>query len=298
MGKKKILIVGSNGIIGKHISDSFQETFDIYKLSYSNSNNQKNFTKIDLTNKNKILKFVESCFRFDTIIYLVGLAHSKGKGKDLPMFQKINFETVVNFFSILEQFNKLPNKIIYASSISVYGEKYFQNHYSEKSVISPSSPYGITKYEAEKYLLSNYPNFVWVLRFGPVYSNTFSLNIDRRTKIGNFFFRVGSGEKKVSLCNIKNVSYVCNSIINNEGPPNGVYNLTDQVTYSYNDLLSYQKAKNVLPILHSIFIIILWLGKISRNIFIYENSIKLLTDNIYLSKKISKYIEIPFDLKS
>ena len=112
MEKKKILIVGSNGIIGKHVSDFFQETFDIYKLSFNNSNNQKNFTKIDLTSKHEICKFVKSCSRFDTIIYLVGLAHSKGKGKDFPMFQKINFETVVNLFSILEQFNKWMYKWI------------------------------------------------------------------------------------------------------------------------------------------------------------------------------------------
>ena len=65
-------------------------------------------------------------------------------------------------------------------------------HYSEEAVISPESPYAVTKLKAENYLLRNYPEKSWILRLAPIYSNKFNLNIDRRTKLGKTF-KVGDG---------------------------------------------------------------------------------------------------------
>ena len=97
--------------------------------------------------------------------------------------------------------NRLPNKIIFSSTISVYGESICQNIYNEDSATSPISPYAITKLEAEKYLQNNYNSQSWILRFAPVYAPEFQLNIKRRTKVFGSFYKVGSGDIELSLCN-------------------------------------------------------------------------------------------------
>ena len=101
--------------------------------------------------------------------------------------------------------DKLPQKIIYASTISVYGERIDQEYYNEDLLPRPFSPYAKSKYKAENFLLKYYKNKTWILRLAPVYSKDFLLNINRRTKIGLLNYKVGYGNKKLSLCNIKNI---------------------------------------------------------------------------------------------
>ena len=48
---------------------------------------------------------------------------------------------------------KEPKQIIYASSISVYGEKINLDIYDENIKESPTTPYGITKLESEKFFV-------------------------------------------------------------------------------------------------------------------------------------------------
>ena len=87
------------------------------------------------------------------------------------------------------KYDKVPEKFIYASTISVYGEN-FHKLYIRNDSTSPKSPYAITKLEAENYLKGTFPNSLWILRFSPVYSKKYLDNILRRTKIKNVYFKV------------------------------------------------------------------------------------------------------------
>ena len=98
------------------------------------------------------------------------------------------------------------------------------------------SPYAITKLKAEKFLKKKYYDKSWILRLAPVYSDGFSMNIDRRTKMKSFFYRVGNGNTKLSLCNIENINFVSKAITN-DNVPSGTYIISDHSAYTYNDLL-------------------------------------------------------------
>ena len=287
----KILLAGGKGYIGSHLISSLGEQAAITCFDYSPSQNTENFIKVDLTDINKVNQVVNKCDYFDVLIFLVGLAHAKGKGKELPEFTKVNYQTLVNLLSVLDNNNKIPERIIFASTISVYGEQYNQNRYTEALEPSPFSPYAVTKLKAEQYLLSNYYNKSWILRFAPVYSPSFLLNINRRTKIGNIFYKIGNGTKKLSLCNIDNIKTAVEGIIDGIVPA-GVYNISDPVSYSYNDLLNHQGASFVFRIPVLAIRLLYILGRITNNIFLKENSTKLITDNIFPSDKIQKYIKL------
>jgi len=292
-----ILIVGASGNIGSKLYDEIKQNYSIYTLGYRGKPIGKKYYSIDLTDEKQVSGFVENSIHFDIIIFLVGLAHKKGSRSEFFEFNTINYSSLKNLLSTLSDYNKIPKKIIFASTISVYGEKYNKKMYLEDSILEPLSPYARTKLKAEKYLIKNFQENSWLLRFAPVYSNDFLLNINRRTKILNYFYKIGDGNNKLSLCNLRNIIFVINEILN-EKIPFGVYNLSDLNPYSYKELIDYQNPNFVFRINRIFFQILYYVGKIFGLISLRENCIKLLTDNIYSSEKIHQFSDLPFDLKT
>ena len=279
-------------MIGSFLYNRFNKNYSITALDYSKASIEENFCPLDLTQKADVETFAEKSPKFDALIFLVGLAHKKGKGKELDEFRRINKQTLVNLLSKLDEKNKLPEKIIFASTISVYGEKINQNIYYEDSEKTPFSPYAVTKLEAEEFLLTNYGEQSWILRFAPVYASGFQLNINRRTRAGSWFYKVGNGSKKLSLCNLENIGSAVQGILENKVSA-GIYNISDENEYSYNDLLNYVNAKWIVRIPSFLMQGLYYIGKMMNNIFLKENATKLISNNIFPSGKIRVYIDLP-----
>ncbi len=290
-----ILLAGANGFIGTFLYNNFNKDYSITALDSSNRLNEDNFFPLDLTQAEDVENFTEKSPKCDALIFLVGLAHKKGKGQELNEFRRINKQTLINLLSKLDEKGKLPEKIIFSSTVSVYGEKINQIMYHEDSVKKPYSPYAITKLEAEEYLLNSYGTQSWILRFAPVYSPDFQLNINRRTKAIGIHYKVGDGSKKLSLCNLENIGLVVKGILENKVPL-GVYNISDSKDYLYNDLLAYVNAKWIVRVPNSLIKGLYYVGKMMNNLFLIENTIKLISDNVFSSNKINQYIKLPSKL--
>ena len=106
----KILIAGGSGLIGSFLYQKLKKQVFVTSINDSNYFGGKNFVNLDLTNKIETMNFSKVTDRFDILIFLVGLAHSKGKGKDLSKFKKINYQTLVNLLSALDSSSKIPKK--------------------------------------------------------------------------------------------------------------------------------------------------------------------------------------------
>ena len=291
-----ILLAGANGMIGSFLYNRFNNEISILCMDHGQESSTKDYYSVDLSDLVGVRNFVDNSQKFDTLIFLVGLAHKKGKGQEIDEFRRINKQTLVNLLYALERQKKLPNKIIFASTISVYGEKININNYNEDSDKNPFSPYAVTKLEAEEFLLEHYEKQSWILRFAPVYAPNFQLNINRRTKMGGGYYKIGDGSSKLSLCNLENIGTTVQGILNDKVPA-GIYNISDAKEYSYNDLLKYVNAQWTIPI-PSIFVKGLYIiGKMINNIFLKENATKLISDNVFPSDKIRQYIELPYALK-
>tara|TARA_B100001248_G_scaffold262136_1_gene256271 strand:- start:3911 stop:4816 length:906 start_codon:yes stop_codon:yes gene_type:complete len=289
--QEDILIAGASGVIGTSLFKTLYQNHSVTGLYNSNTSIIDGYHQLDLNSKEKIETFVSNHQKFKILIFLVGLAHKKATWNSKKIYRKINKDTLINLLSILEKYNKLPSKIIYASTISVYGERINENIYFEGSNKSPYSPYATTKLEAEQFLLNNYKNKSWILRLSPVYSNKFLLNIHRRTRFGKLFYRIGNGLSRLSLCNIENIGLVIEKIINDK-VPSGVYNISDSVEYNYNDLHEYLGSEMIIKIPNSLIKILYKLGMLAKNTFLIENTIKLVSDNVFCSKKIQKYVAL------
>ena len=140
---KRVLVAGGTGIIGSYL----KQVFSTENFTYLGSQD------CDLSSESAINKYFTNTKKYDILIFLVGLAHGKGSKNNSDDFTKTNYETLVNLISYFKTHRKLPDKIIFASTISVYGEQKNIYQYDESSYSDPFSPYAVTKLMAEKFLL-------------------------------------------------------------------------------------------------------------------------------------------------
>ena len=118
------------------------------------------------------------------------------------------------------------------------------------------------------------------------------MNINRRIRVGSWFYRVGKISRKLSLCSIQNIGAVVEAIIEDKIPAD-IYNISDPKEYTYDELLRWQKANWVFPIPVLAVKLLYYLGKSMNNTFLKENTVKLISDNIFPSEKICSHIDLP-----
>lgn len=289
---KKILIAGSSGNIGSSLCRSIHKIGNVTALSNITKFSNDFSISLNLLDLKSLDNFAKSYDKFDIIIFLVGLAHKKGKRNDFEEFNDLNFNTLKNLIETLTKYKKLPEKIIFTSTISIYGERLNVNKYTEDTHPHPKSPYAITKLKAENYLKDKFKSNHWILRLAPVYSDNFSLNIDRRTKVLGKNYIVGDGNIKLSLCHLNNIILTIENIILDK-IKFGVYNLSDDKIYSYRLLHDYLESRNFIKIPKFIIWVLFLIGKVIKNNFLIENGIKLMSNNIYPSNKLLKQQTLP-----
>ncbi len=287
-----ILLAGGAGIIGSSLIKELNGWHHVISLDKLQTTPSPDLLQVDLLDMEQISHKLNNLPKLDVLIFLVALAHEKGKHAEMSTFHRINVQTLEFLMDSLEKLNNVPQKIIFSSTISVYGERWSINEYKESTIPIPVSPYAVTKLQAENFLKKHYSDRSWILRFAPVYSQDFNLNIERRTQFFGRCYRVGKGTQKMSLCNIQNIYKTISAIL--EGKiPSDTYNVSDSHPYSYNDLLNTlfkENRKIVIPrwVVNSAYKV----GQVTKNIFLQENGIKLLTDNIYPSKKIMQFVQL------
>ena len=140
----KVLITGIDSFTGKHLSSYLEKSgFDVYGTSLF-ANADKKY-QCDITQKNQIidvLKIVEP----DYFIHLSGISFAAhGNSED---FYKVNTIGATNILDAFLELNLKPQKIILASSATVYGNQGLEV-LDESLCPKPANHYGASKYAME-----------------------------------------------------------------------------------------------------------------------------------------------------
>jgi len=313
---KKIVITGVNGIIGSELRRRFidkgyyvigvDRTEPKEKEGNGDEHGKFKYAKLDITDKDKVSQFF-SKLRFDYLLHCAALVHKNSPDLSFDNFMKINFEGTKNIFDsvVANKSNSGVGGAIFFSTIEVYGGEGRDEVISEGDECKPITFYGKSKLAAEKYLVElnkEYKLPIIILRLAPVYSKDFLRNVKRRVLVaaGKFFYRVGNGEQKISLCSRNNVIDVVEACIEGEVPFGEVFNIADDKVYSFNDLLNYfrelvggnrmtVKIPKCIVYLGVKLLSLIFSGRKERLLSIYY---KLTKDNIYSiekAKKLFKY---------
>lgn len=288
----KILITGVYGIVGSYLCKELMKNHEIIGVGRKEKyDGCDKYYSCDITDKKQLQKVMEENKDLDVIIHCAALAHNKGNDLSKERFMKVNYEATKDLVDLSNESLKLKN-FIFVSTISVYGERLNKDIYVETDQCEPRSPYAVAKKKSEEYIIDNYKSNYTILRLAPVYSKDFTLNIERRSKIKGIPYKVGNGKQRLSLCNIRNIYEAVNYIVQNaDEETKEIYNISDEKIYEFKDLLKFVGAKKSITLPKFAFKWLYAINKVTiKKQFVHENSIKLISDNIYSCEKIGKKV--------
>lgn len=240
-----VLIFGGAGFIGSFLSKRLQsDGHNVASVDNLITGNIKYLEKLSIKNYNIDItnfdEFNKIDFYPDIIIHLAFPTSLVTRDR-MHQYENVSSTGTLNIF---EYAKETCNKIIYGSSIAVYGLRK-NNIITENSRVEPFLIYSSNKYLGEIYL--NWYSY----QFGMGYnilriSDVFGPHDRRKNAINNFIISfikdkkikiIGDGEQKRSFIYVEDVA---NSIANSlKKLSNTVYNLVPDNYISINNLLKY-----------------------------------------------------------
>lgn len=149
---KKVLITGIDGFTGKHLQRKLKDAgMVVFGTSYSEPKGTNCF-KMDICDPDSITKVFESC-EPDFVIHLAAISFVGHA--DPAEFYRVNCVGTENLLAVISSQNKLPTKIIIASSANVYGNTGGTTRINEEIQPEPVNHYACSKLAMEK-IATNY----------------------------------------------------------------------------------------------------------------------------------------------
>jgi UDP-glucose 4-epimerase len=246
-----IAIIGSNGFIGKHLTQTLQKEtknkiFLFGKSPQSFFGDLLPYTQLNLLNSEQ----VNLCFKEIDLIYYLASESIPSSSWEKPSSEiELNLLPFVKFMETITQLE--VKKIVFVSSAgTIYGPT--SEKVTEDSVKNPFSPYGITKLTMEFYLnyfkIKSNLNYD-IYRVSNVYGagqdtskglgiiNTFLEKILQQGRIQIF----GDGEITRNYVYIQDVAELLNLSVISDLSTSNIYNLASDYTLKINDLVKMMK---------------------------------------------------------
>ncbi len=276
----KIVISGSSGFVGTNLSAHFiDEGFTVDGLSLRN---QWNFP-IDA----------------DVFIHLAGKAHDTENTTEDLEYYRINSELTAQVF---DQFISSNCKdFFYFSSVKAVADT-VSGILTEDQDPHPLTPYGKSKLEAERYLLSKrLPSGkrLFIIRpcmiHGP--GNKGNLNLLFNIVQTGLPWPLAEFKNKRSFLSVDNLNYLITKMINEDAINSGVYNVADDNPVSTNELIQYiarsiNKKEILIRVPSSIITAVAKVGDVLK-LPLNSERLKKLTENYVVSNnKIKKELGI------
>lgn len=156
--KKRVLVTGSSGFLGRNVVDFFQE--QNYEVIPFDKTDGKDIMD-DSALKKDLLKI-------DYVLHLAAVGDVYLAAKNPKLAATIGVAGTANLIHVANQLKNVK-KIIYVSTWEVYGEPEYQP-LDENHPCNPDHPYSISKYAGELMVKSKLNNIPWViLRLGSAY---------------------------------------------------------------------------------------------------------------------------------
>ena len=141
----KILITGINGFVGTNMYNQFEKHMSIVGVDLPSNANKLNCKIYNWDNISKLPNV-------DSIIHLAGMAHDTEGAVDASKYFRVNVDLTKQIF---DHFLKSSaQKFIYFSSVKAVADTLNHTVLTEEIAPTPKTPYGKSKLEAEKYIMS------------------------------------------------------------------------------------------------------------------------------------------------
>ena len=250
----KILVTGSSGFIGSHLSEYLVKrghqvvAFDRYNsnnhygwLEKSNYKNKIKFILGDIRDYDSVNKAMKGCNNIIHLAALIGIPYSYVSP---TAYIKTNIEGT---FNVLESAKNLKVKqVIVTSTSEVYGTA-LSKKLSENDELKAQSPYAASKIAADQLSLSYYRSFGLPVKIIRPF-NTFGPRQSQRAAIPAIINQIISGKKEIKLGNLnahRDFTYVDDTVngylklIDNKKSLGEVINLGTGSSFSIKETLRF-----------------------------------------------------------
>ncbi len=227
----KILVTGAFGFVGSNVAEYFKSHSNYTLLALDidcPKNNQYSkcysWQELDLIDWDDI----------NCIIHLAGKAHDTKQLAEAEEYFKINVNLTKEIF---QYFLRFPiDKFIYFSSVKAAADTLTDTPLSEDYPPNPLTPYGKSKYESEKYLLSikvDRTKEVLILRPAMIHGpgNKGNLNLLYSIFRHKIPYPLGAYSNKRTFTSMHNLLYIIDRILSQK-VDSGVYNVSDDDSVS------------------------------------------------------------------
>ncbi len=192
---KKVLITGINGFTGVHLeSYLIKQGFDVYGIVIS-APRQDNHLQCDIRKKNQIYSVI-SAVKPDYIIHVAAISFVGENNASL--IYDVNVVGTENILQVLIENEIRPEKVILASSATVYGNQ-GKEVLDESMCPQPVNHYGISKLAME-HIAANYFDKLNIIITRPF--NYTGVGQDAHFLIPKLVSHFKEGKKEIELGNI------------------------------------------------------------------------------------------------
>lgn len=159
--KKRVFVVGAGGFAGGFmVEEGLRRGYEVWagvRATTSRkylADDRIHFVILDFDNEDSLADSISSALpegeKWDYIVYNLGAT----KCLNFFDFNKINYSYLHSFTDALEKTGKVPEKLLYMSSLSAVGptDEEGYSEISEKVVPHPDTKYGASKLKAEMHL--------------------------------------------------------------------------------------------------------------------------------------------------
>lgn len=158
---KKVLVVGAGGFAGGFIvEEGLRRGYEVYAGVRESTSRQflqqkdLKFISFDFDNPESLALTLKEAMpgedKWDWIVYNLGAT----KALTFSDFNRVNYEYLRNFLRALKSSEKVPDKFLLMSSLSVHGPAHEKDggKFKETDIPSPNTRYGASKLKAEMLL--------------------------------------------------------------------------------------------------------------------------------------------------
>lgn len=239
-------ITGFTGFIGGHLESLLHSNdFDVSAVVRSKNNSPNDRTQVHLIDDIRTCDFDNITKGFDVVIHLAALVHQPTQ-KDFKSYKVMNTDVSIKLALACVRNN--VSKLVVLSTCAVYSGKK-NDAFSERDIVMPNSPYGMSKLNATKKimaLLKHTDTSYYILRPNLVYGKNGKGNY--KTLV-NLIYRLSStpfsqATYKRSYVSVHNL---CDFILYliNHNVESGIYNVSDNHDLSTKELCELiAKAQN------------------------------------------------------
>jgi len=238
MGKGKVLVTGATGVLGPplvHLLSKTGYTIRILDLKAPNMGLLPGGVEVLLgdINDKDLLKTATS--GVDFVFHLAAKLHINSPSPDLiAEYERVNVQGTESLAKASRDAG--VKRLIFFSSICVYGATSENQIVDETSDLKPDTEYAKTKVDGEKIVLDTVPSVV--LRLGAVYGPGMKGNYPRliRAICTGLYIPVGSGRNYRTLIFLNDIAKAAMLAAEHPDAVGEIYNVTDGQIHEFNSI--------------------------------------------------------------